>query len=215
MTASRQPPGPKRAQDSSKTDPRRPQTGPDPPKTNPRRPKRGPRQAQTHPRQAQDSPKPIQKGPIMGRYPVYPSPVEPQSPLFDAATVYWSSTSCHQSVPLAGAARCPSIPANSDMHAIRQHAHGGPPRKPPKNSPKHRHTSTNPHSQRAAASPARRHLEDNLEENHEELQVVLNAPAHDKPKTKSTREAETCSTERRGRPPRSNGLCVMARRNRP
>mgnify|MGYP006083529649 CR=1 FL=1 len=120
-----------------------------------------------------------------------------------------------QSVPLAGAARCPSIPANSDMHAIRQHAHGGPPRKPPKNSPKHRHTSTNPHSQRAAASPARRHLEDHLEENHEELQVVLNAPANDEPKTKSTREAETCSTERRGRPPRSNGLCAMARRNRP
>ena len=106
-------------------------------------------------------------------------------------------SSCHQSVPLAGAARCPSIPGNSDMHAIRQHAHGGPPRKPPKNSPKHRHTSTNPHSQRAAASPARRHLEDHLEENHEELQVVLNAPADDQPKTKSTREAETCSNERR------------------
>ena len=81
--------------------------------------------------------------------------------------------------------------------AIPQHAHRGPPRKPPKNSPKHRHTSTNPHSQRAAASPARRHLEDHLEENHEELQVVLNAPANDEPKTKSTREAETCSTERR------------------
>ena len=119
-----------------------------------------------------------------------------------------------QSVPLTRAARCPSIPANSDMHAIRQHAHGGPPRKSPKNSPKHRHTSTNPYSQRAAASPARRHLEDHLEENNKELQVVLNAPANNEPKTKSTREAETCSTERRGRPPRSNGLCVMATRNR-
>ena len=83
--ASRHPPGPKRAQDSSRTDPRRPQTSPDPPKTNPRQPKRGPRQAQTHPRQAQDSLKPVQKDPTMGRYPVYLSPEEPQSPLFDAA----------------------------------------------------------------------------------------------------------------------------------
>jgi len=96
MTASRQPPGPKRAQDSSKTDPRRP--------------KRGPRQAQTHPRQAQDSPKPIQKGPIMGRYPVYPSPVEPQSPLFDAATVYWSSTSCIIMSPICTIGRSCQVP---------------------------------------------------------------------------------------------------------
>ena len=142
MTASRQPPGRKRAQDSSKTDARRPQTGPDPAKTNPRRPKRGPRQAQTHPRQAQDSPKPIQKGPIMGRYPVCPSPVEPQSPLFDAATVYWSSTSCIIMSPICTIGRSCQVPKYTcqfrHARAIPQHAHRGPPRKPPKNSPKPR-----------------------------------------------------------------------------
>jgi hypothetical protein len=132
MTASRQPPGPKRAQDSSKTDPRRPQTGPDPPKTNPRRPKRGPRQAQTHPRQAQDSPKPIQKGPIMGRYPVYPSPVEPQSPLFDAATVYWSSTSCIIMSPICTIGRSCQVPKYTCQFRHARHPSACPWRTPTK-----------------------------------------------------------------------------------